>query len=161
MAISSYRAAYTVKTGSYDFDPGTWPVIGACQPQGSPITRQSGMATNPCRAESILGIIKTHLYFLSYLNTAKSQEVKIIVRTRQGPIYPAYSVSWLVMTWQRKNQGTSTEQLWYRTSYTGVHHFVSPPKGLNTDNGNILNHGISARAFVIEIISDCIHSNLE
>ena len=49
--------------------------------------------------------------FLSFLNSDMAQVVEILPCERQGPGYPIYSITWLLMSWQRKEPGQ--QQPWY------------------------------------------------
>ena len=49
--------------------------------------------------------INIYLHFMSFLHTNKTQVVEIPPRVRQGPAYFTSSISWLLMSWRRKEPG--------------------------------------------------------
>ena len=66
---------------------------------------------NPLRAKFFRGNINIYLHLMSFLHTNKTQVVEIPPRVRQGPAYSTQSVSWLLMSWRRKEPGH--QQPWY------------------------------------------------
>ena len=55
--------------------------------------------------------INIYLHFMSFLHTNKTQAVEIPPRVRHGPAYSTWSISWLPMSWRRKEPGH--QQPWY------------------------------------------------
>ena len=55
--------------------------------------------------------INIYLHFMSFLHTNKTQVVEIPPRVRHGPAYSTWSISWLPMSWRRKEPGH--QQPWY------------------------------------------------
>ena len=49
--------------------------------------------------------MKTHLHFQPFLNTEMVRVTEIIPHVRQGHIYPKWSISWSLMSWQCHKQG--------------------------------------------------------
>ena len=66
------------------------------------ITAQSFKMLNPLRAKFFRENINISLHFMSFLHTNKTHVVEIPPRIRQGPAYSTWSISWLLMSWQRK-----------------------------------------------------------
>ena len=60
---------------------------------------------NPLHAKFFRGNINIYLHFMSFLHTNKTQVVEIPHRVRQGTAYSTWSISWLLMSWQRKEPG--------------------------------------------------------
>ena len=60
---------------------------------------------NPCCAEFILGNIQIYFLFLSSFNMEMAHA--ILLHERRGPVYPAQSTPWLLMTWCCRSQGNS------------------------------------------------------
>ena len=68
-------------------------------------------SVNPLRAKFFRGNINLYLHFMSFLHTNKTQVVEIPPQVRQGPSYSTQSISWLLMSWRRKEPGH--QQPWY------------------------------------------------
>ena len=66
---------------------------------------------NPFRAKFFGESINIYLHFTSFLHTNKIQVVEIPPRVKQGPAYLPQSISWLLMSWRRKEPGH--QQPWY------------------------------------------------
>ena len=66
---------------------------------------------NPLRAKFLRENINIYLHFMSFLHTNKTQVAEIPPRVRQGPAYSTWSISWLLMSWRRKEPGH--QQPWY------------------------------------------------
>ena len=71
---------------------------------------------NPLRAKFLRENINIYLHFMSFLHTDKTQVVEIPPWVRQGPAYSTQSISWLLMSWRRKEPGH--QQPWYWPSWT-------------------------------------------
>ena len=69
------------------------------------IIQCSSLHVNPLRAKFFRVIINLYLLCLSFLRTNKTQVVEIPPRVRQRPAYTTYSISWLLMSWRRKEPG--------------------------------------------------------
>ena len=67
---------------------------------------------NHCHAELCLENMKLYLHFVSLLNIEMAQVIEIFPCERQGPVYPAKSISWLLMTWRRKEPGHHQPLYW-------------------------------------------------
>ena len=66
---------------------------------------------NPLRAKFFRENINIYLHFMSFLHTNKTRVVEIPPQVRQGPAYSTQSISWLLMSWRRKELGH--QQPWY------------------------------------------------
>ena len=66
---------------------------------------------NPLRAKFFRGYIKHILHFISFLHIDVTQVVEILPQIRQGPTHSTLSISWLLVSWRRKEPGH--QQLWY------------------------------------------------
>ena len=66
---------------------------------------------NSLRAKFFRGNINIYLHFVSLIHIDMTQVLKILPRVREGPIYPILSISWLLMSWLRKEPGH--QQPWY------------------------------------------------
>ena len=66
---------------------------------------------NPLRAKFFRGNRNIYLYFMSFLQIDMTQGVEIIPQIRQEPTYSTRSISWLLMSWRRKEPGH--QQPWY------------------------------------------------
>ena len=66
---------------------------------------------NPLRAKFFRGNINIYLHFMSLLHIDQTQVLKILPRVRPGPTYTTLSISWLLMSWRRKEPGH--QQPWY------------------------------------------------
>ena len=55
--------------------------------------------------------INIYSHFMSFFHTNETQVVEIPPRVRQGPAYSTLSISWLLMSWRRKEPGH--QQPWY------------------------------------------------
>ena len=58
------------------------------------------------------GNINIYLHFMSFLLTNKTQVVEIPPRVRQRPAYSTWSISWLLMSWRRKEPGHQLPWYW-------------------------------------------------
>ena len=76
---------------------------------------------NPCRAELILGIIKRYLHFPVFLDIVLPWVPDVLTHGREGPVYPTWSIPWLLMPWWRKEPGQ--QQPWYWPSSPGIFQF--------------------------------------
>ena len=65
----------------------------------------------PLRAKCFGGNINIYLHFMSFLHTNKTQVVESPPWVKQGPAYSTQSISWLLMSWRRKEPGH--QQPWY------------------------------------------------
>ena len=72
----------------------------------------------PCHAEFILGNMKICWHFLSFLNIWMVRLLDILSCGRQGLTYPAWSRTWLLMTWSGKE--SEQQQSWFRLSLPGI-----------------------------------------
>ena len=72
----------------------------------------------PCHAEFILGNMKICWHFLSFLNIWMVRLLEILSCGRQGLTYPAWSRTWLLMTWSGKE--SEQQQSWFRLSLPGI-----------------------------------------
>ena len=66
---------------------------------------------NPLHAIFFRENISIYLHLMPFLHTNKTQAVEIPSRVRQWPAYSTYSISWLLMSWRRKEPGH--QQPWY------------------------------------------------
>ena len=66
---------------------------------------------NHLRVKCLRENINIYLHFMSFLRTNRTQVVEIPPRVRQGPAYSTLSISWLLMSWRRKEPGH--QQPWY------------------------------------------------
>ena len=66
---------------------------------------------NPLRAKFFRGNINIYLHFVSFLHIGTTQVVEILPQIRQEPTYSIQSISWPLMSWQRKEPGH--QQPWY------------------------------------------------
>ena len=57
---------------------------------------------NNIRAKCFKGNIDIHLNFVSFLHIDVTQALKIVPYVREGPTYSIKSISWLLMSWRRK-----------------------------------------------------------
>ena len=71
---------------------------------------------NPSRAKFFRGGINIYLHFMSLLHINMTQVLKILPQIRPGLTYSTYSISWLLMSWRRKEPGH--QQPWYWPSLT-------------------------------------------
>ena len=71
----------------------------------------AGYQVNPLRAIFFRENRNIYLYFMSFLHTNKTQVVEIPPRVRQGPDYYTKLISWLLMSWRRKEPGH--QQPWH------------------------------------------------
>ena len=61
---------------------------------------------------------KIYFHFLSYLNAKMAQVVEMFHSGRQEPLYAAYSVSCLLMTWQCKEPGHQQPWCWHNSGFS-------------------------------------------
>ena len=73
---------------------------------------------NPLRAKFFRGSINIYLHFMSFLHIDLTQVLKILPQVREGPTYSIYSISWLLMSWWRKEPGH--QQPWHWCSQTEI-----------------------------------------
>ena len=66
---------------------------------------------NPLHAKFFRGNINIYLHFMAYLHIDMTQVLKILPQVRPGLTYSAWSTSWLLMSWRRKEPGH--QQPWY------------------------------------------------
>ena len=66
---------------------------------------------NPLRAKFFRGNLNIYLYFISLLHIDMTQVLKILPQVRSGLTYFTLSISWLLMSWRRKERGH--QQPWY------------------------------------------------
>ena len=69
------------------------------------ITNPSKYISNPLHAKFLRENINIYLDFLSFLHTNKTQVVEIPPQAKEGPRYSIKSISWLLMSWRRKEPG--------------------------------------------------------
>ena len=60
---------------------------------------------NPLRAKFFRGNINIYSHFVSFLHIDMTQVVEILPQVRQEPTYSTQSISWLLMSWRRKEPG--------------------------------------------------------
>ena len=60
---------------------------------------------NPLPAKLFRGNINIYLHFVSFLHIDMTQVVEIFSKVRQGSTYPTWSISWLLVSWCRKELG--------------------------------------------------------
>ena len=66
---------------------------------------------NPLGAKFFRGHINIYLHFMSLLHSDMTHVLNILPRVRPGPTYSQWSISWLLMSWRRKEPGH--QQPWY------------------------------------------------
>ena len=66
---------------------------------------------NPLRAKLFRGDINIYSHFVSFLHIDAMQVVEILPQIRQEPNYSTESISWLLMSWRRKEPWH--QQTWY------------------------------------------------
>ena len=66
---------------------------------------------NSLHAKFCRGNINIHLHFMSLLHIDMTQVLKILPQVRPEPTYSTWSISWLLMSWWRKEPGH--QQQWY------------------------------------------------
>ena len=69
------------------------------------------MVVNPLHAKFFTRNKNWYLHFMSHLLIDMAQVVKIIIQVRQEITYSTYSISWVLMSWRRKELGD--QQPWY------------------------------------------------
>ena len=79
-------------------------------PHWCPLMRKA-VSFNPLRAKFVAENINIYLHFMSFLHTNKTQVVEIPPRVKPGPAYFTQSISWLLISWRRKEPGH--QQTWY------------------------------------------------
>ena len=67
---------------------------------------------NPLRAKLFRGNIYIYLHFVSFLHIDTMQVVEILPQVRHGPTYSTWSISWLLMSWRRKEPGYQQPSYW-------------------------------------------------
>ena len=87
--------------------PLIWQIIGE-KDSGSVFNHQD---LNPLRAKFFRGNINIYLHFVSFLPIDTTLVVEILPQIRQEPIYFTEWISWLLMSWRRKEPGH--QQPWY------------------------------------------------
>ena len=60
---------------------------------------------NPLHAKFFRGNINIYLHFVSLLHIDMTHVLKIPPQVRPGPTYSTKSISWLMMSWRRKEPG--------------------------------------------------------
>ena len=78
----------------------------------SSVTCKHSHLLNPLRAKFFRGNINIYLHLMSFLHTNKTQVVEIPPRVRQWPAYSTQSISWLLMSWRRKEPGHQLPWYW-------------------------------------------------
>ena len=73
---------------------------------------------NPLRANFLWGKINIYLHFVWFLHIDTTQVVEILPQIRQEPTYSTKSISWLLMSWWRKEPGH--QQPWYWSRQTKI-----------------------------------------
>ena len=63
------------------------------------------MIVKPLRAKLFRWNINIYLHFMSLLNIDMTQVLKILPQVRPRPTYSTKSISWLLMSWRRKEPG--------------------------------------------------------
>ena len=66
---------------------------------------------HPLHAKFFRGNINIYLHFVSFLHIDVSEVFEILPQIRQEFIYSTKSISWVLMSWQRKEPGH--QQPWY------------------------------------------------
>ena len=89
----------------------TWVRCFAQWTHSSRKTSHTCFVFNPLRGKFFRGNINIYFHFVSFLRIDMTQVLKILPQVREGPIYSVYSISWLLMTWRRKEPGH--QQPWY------------------------------------------------
>ena len=65
----------------------------------------------PLRSKFFRGNINMYLHFVSFLKIETTQVVEILPQIRQEPTNSTWSITWLLMSWRRKEPGH--QQPWY------------------------------------------------
>ena len=78
----------------------------------------SQKSINPLRAKFFRGNINIYLHFMSLLHIDMTQVFKLLPQVRPGLEYSTQSISWLLMSWRRKEPGH--QQPWYWPSDTEI-----------------------------------------
>ena len=73
---------------------------------------------NPSHAKLFRGNIIIYLHFMSLPHIELTPVAEILPRVRQGSTYSRQSISWLLMTWQRKE--LRGQRTWYLLCWTGL-----------------------------------------
>ena len=77
---------------------------------------------NPLHAKFFRGNKNIYLYFMSLLHINMAQVVEIFPQVRQEPTNSPKSISWVLMSWQRKELGH--QQSWYWLCWTKLIWFL-------------------------------------
>ena len=67
---------------------------------------------NPLRPKIFRGNINIYSHFVSFIHIGMTQILKILPQVRGWPIYSKYSISWLLMSWRRKEPGHQQPCYW-------------------------------------------------
>ena len=67
---------------------------------------------NPLRARFFRGNINIYLHLVSFVHIDITQVIEILPQIRQWPTYTTYSISWLLMSWPRKEPGHQQPLYW-------------------------------------------------
>ena len=73
---------------------------------------------NSWRAKFFRDKVNIYLHFMSLLHIYMTQVLKILPQVRPVPTYSTQSISWLLMSWGRKEPGL--QQPWYWPSSTEI-----------------------------------------
>ena len=76
------------------------------------LSQKTNEVFNPLHATFFSGNKNIYLHFMSFLHMDMTQVVEILPQVRQGPTHSAKSISWLLMSWRRKEPGH--QQPWYQ-----------------------------------------------
>ena len=76
------------------------------------ITSRTGVpGLNPLHAKFVRENINIYSHFMSLLHIDMTHVLKIHPQVRPGPTYSTWPISWLLMSWRRKEPGH--QQPWY------------------------------------------------
>ena len=76
-----------------------------CRVNGLMCEDYDRISVNPLRAKFFRGNINIYLHFVSFLHIDTTQVFEILPQIRQEPTYSTQSISWLLMSWRRKEPG--------------------------------------------------------
>ena len=80
-----------------------WSRVGRLSP--GPVAEKITKTFNPLCAKFFRGNINIYLHFTSLFHTETTEVHEIFLRVRRGPTYSNKSISWLLITWRRKEPG--------------------------------------------------------
>ena len=86
--------------------------VSLVRSQGIPLMTSWKEDLNPLRAKFFRGNINIYLYFVSFLHIDTTQVVEILPHIIQEHTYSTKSISWLLMSWRRKEPGHQTPWYW-------------------------------------------------